>query len=219
MQKILLLTGMTPDRRIFERLLPLLPTAVVVDWIPPTSNESITSYAERLSRTIDNDEPTIVCGVSFGGIVARELAKYLNASACVLVSSVRSPKELPPWYRCFRAMPPRFAGSIMEIVGQIASRCPRKLRSSSTWRLSKLNGTSGEWYRWATTAVLKWTPTQETERVPLTQIHGDRDSTFPIRYTQADRIIPGGGHILPLTNYTEVAEILQRLAEGHSAAS
>ncbi len=79
MQKILLLTGMTPDPRIFERLLPLLPSAVVVDWIPPKSNESIASYAERLSRTIINDQPTIVCGVSFGGIVACELASCLNA--------------------------------------------------------------------------------------------------------------------------------------------
>ncbi len=148
MQKILLLTGMTPDPRIFERLLPLLPSAVVVDWIPPKSNESIASYAERLSRTIINDQPTIVCGVSFGGIVACELASCLNAQACVLVSSVRSPKELPPWYRCFRATPPRFAESTLKIIGEVAARWPRKFRSASTWRLSKLNGTSGDWYRW-----------------------------------------------------------------------
>ena len=218
MQKILLLTGMTPDPRIFERLLPLLPSAVVVDWIPPNSNESIASYAERLSRTIINDQPTIVCGVSFGGIVAGELAECLNASACVLVSSVRSPKELPPWYRCFRAVPHRVTESMIKIVGRVASRWPRKFRSASTWRLSKLNGTSGEWYRWAMAAVLKWNPTHENERVTLIHIHGDRDSTFPIRYTQADRIIPGGGHILSLTNYTEVAEILQELACRNSAA-
>ena len=218
MQKILLLTGMTPNPRIFERLLPLLPSAVVVDWISPNSNESIASYANRLSRTIINDQPTIVCGVSFGGIVARELASCLDARACVIVASVRSPSELPPWYRCFRVMPPRFAESIMKIIGEVAARWPRKFRSASTWRLSKLNGTSGDWYRWATTAVLNWTPSQGTERVPVIHIHGDRDSTFPIRYTQADRIIRGGGHILPLTNFTEVAEILQELATEHSAA-
>lgn len=218
MQKILLLTGMTPDPRIFERLLPLLPSAVVVDWISPNSNESIASYADRLSRTIVNDQPTIVCGVSFGGIVARELASCLDARACVLVSSVRSPSELPPWYRCFRAMPPRFAESTMKIVGEVAARWPRKFRFASTWRLRKLNGTSGDWYRWATAAVLNWTPSQGTERVPVIHIHGDRDSTFPIRYTQADRIVRGGGHILPLTNCTEVAEILLGLAAEHSAA-
>ncbi len=78
MQKILLLTGMTPDPRIFERLLPLLPSAVVVDWIPPKSNESIASYAERLSRTIINDQPTIVAY----RLVALWLALQ-NAQACV----------------------------------------------------------------------------------------------------------------------------------------
>ncbi len=98
MHKILLLTGMTPDHRIFDRLLPLLPTAIVVDWIPPIGHESIVSYAARLSRTLNLDEPYVVCGVSFGGIVARELACRLNAKCCVLISSVRSPRELPPGF-------------------------------------------------------------------------------------------------------------------------
>lgn len=95
--RILLLTGMTPDRRIFERIHPLLPTAVVVDWIRPMKYESIRNYAARLGQSIPRDDSTIVYGVSFGGIVARELASSINAKACVLISSVRSPDELPPW--------------------------------------------------------------------------------------------------------------------------
>ena len=99
MQKILLLTGMTPDHRIYDRLLPLLPTAIVVDWIPPTEHESIVSYADRLSRTVNHDEPMVVCGVSFGGIIARELACRLNATSCVLISSSRS--NLPQFFGDF----------------------------------------------------------------------------------------------------------------------
>lgn len=212
MQKILLLTGMTPDHRIFDRLLPLLPTAIVVDWIPPIANESIASYAARLSRTLYHEGPVVVCGVSFGGIVARELASCLNATSCVLISSVRSPRELPPWFRIFRVVAPRPAEAIMRTIGAIASYWPRRLKSSSTWRLMKLGGKSGEWHRWATAAVLNWNLSKGAERIRSIHIHGDRDATFPLRYTSADTVIHGGGHVLPLTHCEEIAEKLRQIA-------
>ena len=210
--RILFLTGMTPDRRIFERLLPLLPTAVVIEWIRPTRYESICSYANRLGRSIPEDGPTVICGVSFGGIVARELAYCLNAKACVIVSSVRSPLELPPWFRVFRMLAPLTAEAAMNVTGTLAAYWPRPLKSRSTWRLMKLGGPSGEWHRWATSAVLSWKPSVGVERIPLFQIHGDRDSTFPIHYTGADTVIHGGGHILPLTHSEEIAEKLVQIA-------
>lgn len=212
MLRILLLTGMTPDHRIFDRLLPLLPTATVVDWIPPNPCESIASYATRLSHNFEPNEPMVVCGVSFGGIVARELAIRLNARSCVLVSSVRSPSELPPWFRVCRNVPPAIAAASMKSIGFVATHWPRKLKSASTWRLTKLAGNSGQWHRWATAAVLTWKPSSDADRIPLIHIHGDRDATFPIRYTNADKVIRGGGHVLPLTHFDQIALTLRQVA-------
>ncbi len=210
--RILLLTGMTPDRRIFERLLPLLPTAIVIDWIRPTRYESICLYAKRLSQSIPCDTSNVMCGVSFGGIVARELANCMNAKACVLVSSVRSPSELPPWFRIFRLLAPRTAEAAMNATGTFAAYWPRQLKTPSTSCLMKLGGPSGEWHRWATAAVLNWNPSPDVDRIPLFQIHGDRDTTFPIQYTRADTTIHGGGHILPLTHSQELAKKLAQIA-------
>ena len=189
MGRILLLGGMTPDRRIFQRLLPLLPTAEIVEWIQPLPYETICAYAKRLSETIPRDDSTIVCGVSFGGIVARELAICLNAKACVLVSSVRSPQELPPWFRLYRAVPARLAEAALKAISTLAYHWPRALKTPSTWRLMKLGGTSGKWHRWATAALLNWRPSREVARIPLCQIHGDCDATFPLRYTSAVTVI------------------------------
>lgn len=210
--RILLLTGMTPDRRIFDRILPLLPTAVVVDWIQPMRNESIRDYASRLGQSIPKDDSALVCGVSFGGIVARELASSINAKACVLISSVRSPKELPPWFRAFRVLTPCTAEMGMQTIGAMSSYWPHRLRTPTTWRLLKLAGTSGAWHRWATAAVLNWKPFSDDNPIPVFQIHGDRDRTFPIRYIDADYVIQGGGHVLPLTHGKEVAEKLSQIA-------
>jgi hypothetical protein len=46
--QLILLPGMSPDLRLFDRLLPLLPRAVVVPWVEPRKRESIRQYAERL---------------------------------------------------------------------------------------------------------------------------------------------------------------------------
>lgn len=210
--RILFLTGMTPDRRIFDRLLPLLPTAVVIDWIRPNRYESIRSYAYRLGQSVLETGPTVVCGVSFGGIVARELAYCLNANACVLISSIRTPREMPPWFRVFRTLPPRHSEAAMNLSGVLASYWPRLFKTRSTWRLTKLGGPSGEWHRWASAAALNWNPSVGTDQIPLFQIHGDRDLTFPIRYIDADTIIRGGGHVLPLSHSEEIAEKLLQIA-------
>lgn len=212
MRRILLLTGMTPDQRIFDRLRPLLPSAVIVEWIQPTPHESIQSYAVRLSNTLDRNVPTVVCGVSFGGIVAVELASCMNADSCVLISSISSPSELPPWFRLCRLVPPRPAELIMRTAGTIATYWPRRLKSSTTWRLMKLAGETGDWHRWASAAVLNWKPSKNTKRTPLTRIHGDRDATFPSRYLKADMVIKGGGHVLPLTHFKEIAQRLNEVA-------
>lgn len=210
--RILLLTGTTTDRRIFDRILPLLPTAVVVDWIQPRQYETISDYATRLGQTISKEESTIVCGVSFGGIIALELASSINAKACVLISSVRSPNELPPWFRVFRLLAPRNAEAVLNTLGVFASYWPCRLKSQATCRLMKLAGTSGEWHRWATASVLDWRVQVESNPIPVFQIHGDRDKTFPIRYVNADSVIHGGGHVLPLTHSKDVAGMICRIA-------
>ncbi len=204
---------MTPDRRVFERLLPLIPNALIIDWIKPLPFESITSYASRLGSTINPIEPEVVCGVSFGGIVARELAPYLNAKSCVLISSIASPQQLPPWFRLCRIMKPRATMPILQTMGMLATLWPISLRSVATWRLAKLYGSSGDWYRWGATAVLNWKPSRDVERIPLTHIHGDRDRTFPLRYTKADIVIHGGGHVLTLTHSHQIAATLRRLSQ------
>ena len=76
----------------------------------------------------------------------------------------------------------------------------------------KLGGPSGEWHRWATAAAINWKPSAGADRIPLFQIHGDRDLTFPIRYTGANIVIHGGGHVLPLTHCEEIAEKLVHIA-------
>jgi pimeloyl-ACP methyl ester carboxylesterase len=210
--RILLLTGMTPDDRIYDRLLPRLANASIVPWIAPQPNEALSPYCDRLAATIDRDAPIIICGVSFGGIVARELAPKIKAMCCVIISSVRDPQELPPWFRCFRPFAGRYVSTVLNCAGTFATLFPPPVRTRATSRATKLAGNSGSWHRWATSSVLSWSPQAQGSEVKTVHIHGDRDTTFPIRYTRPDVVIRGGGHVLPLTHDREVARILIGIA-------
>jgi pimeloyl-ACP methyl ester carboxylesterase len=209
--RILLLTGMTPDHRIFDRMLPLLPNASVVPWIAPRSYESIPQYAARLASTLSPTEDCVICGVSFGGIVARELAHQVSAKCCIQISSIRDSSQLPPWFRLLRGF--SFLGfeHMLAVVGQLAVLMPRRVRTRSTSRLTKLAGPKGAWHRWATTAVLRWKARIELDSIPLVQIHGDSDSTFPVRYVSPNVVISSGGHVLPLTHANQIASIIASL--------
>jgi pimeloyl-ACP methyl ester carboxylesterase len=216
--QVFLLSGMTPDDRMFDRLLPLLPDAVVIPWAPPRPHESIHQYAERLAATVTPSDSCVFCGVSFGGIVAREIAYLVSARSCILVSSIRHPSELAPefrWCRCFAGLP---LEAILAAIGRAAEVVPRRIRSGSTWRLRKLSGAKGKWHRWATSAVLRWRPRKKLDQVPVIQIHGDADTTFPARYTDPDVLIRGGGHVLAMTHAEEVAAVIRGVMENSAEA-
>lgn len=204
--------GMTPEVRIFEGILSHLPNAKIVNWIEPVPRESMEQYASRLADTIHTNEPPVVCGVSFGGIVAQELAARLNAKACVVISSVRSPRELPPWVRLLTRLPTSSFDVVLGLAVRIATLVPRKVRTVSTARLTKLFGRSGAWHRWACGAVLGWRPSREVSCVPVVRIHGSRDSTFPIKYLPPDVTVLDGGHTIVWTHANQIADVIRRVA-------
>lgn len=203
---------MTPDVRIFQQLLPRLANASIVPWIKPENGESLEHYSKRLADTLNVTEPVVLCGVSLGGIVAMEVARWLDAKVCVLISSIRHPGELPPWLRMWRFIGNRTGERVLNGVGAAAKLFPSSVRSLTTLRLSKLAGQKGSWHRWATTAVLGWTPSDSPRAAPIVQIHGDRDATFPIRYLKPDIVIAGGDHVMALTHAERLAELLTEIS-------
>ena len=101
---------------------------------------------------------------------------------------------------------------VLTAVGTLAESMPRRIRSRSTVRLKKFAGSGGAWYRWATSAVLRWRPRPELDEIPTLHIHGDADATLPLRYVRPDVIIRGGGHVLPLSHPQQLASIMAEYA-------
>jgi pimeloyl-ACP methyl ester carboxylesterase len=195
---LILLSGMAADARLFAPQRAAFPGLLVPDWISPLTKEPLPAYAARLARRVDPGGPCLVGGASFGGLVALEMAPHLQTRACLMIGSVRSPSELPWWYRLFRpaaALGPKRLGWC---AGLAAGARPRRLSEPGAVFL-----------RWASWAALSWQPSRGARQTWVLQIHGDADRTLPIRYTRPDWVVAGGGHLLPLTHPQAVNDFLR----------
>ena len=90
-----LMPGMAASPRIFEFInLSEFFEVVCLSWITPEEEEPIADYAKRMCQNIQHKDP-ILLGVSFGGVLVQEMAKHISCYKVVVVSSVKSYKELP----------------------------------------------------------------------------------------------------------------------------
>lgn len=208
---IYFISGLGADRRAFRKFVFAENINVIhLDWITPETNESLESYASRLAANIDSSTPFYLVGLSFGGMLATEIAKRLNPVHTFLISSTPTFKELPWYYR--------MAGSI-SLQKLVPTGLLKKsngiglkflgAKSDEERRLLKQLVIDSDPYfmKWALTCILTWRNTE----LPLniTRIHGTSDNILPIRFiVKPDHIIKGGGHFIVYANAKEIIDII-----------
>jgi pimeloyl-ACP methyl ester carboxylesterase len=100
---LVFLPGIGANHRLFKHQTAVFPNSYAADWIDPLPAESLEQYAERFAEMIRSElkkrppAPVIVCGLSLGGMIAPYVARHLGAAGCVLLCSIRGPKEFPRW--------------------------------------------------------------------------------------------------------------------------
>ena len=201
--KIYGISGLGADKRVFEYL-NLDSEFYPIDWIDPFKKESISEYAKRLSQIIDTTEKFCLIGVSFGGLVAVEINRFLKPELTILISSVETKHELSPFLR--------FLGKT-----KLTQIIPTKFFKPPYWILYYLFGTRETkllkviledtdlvFAKWAINELLNWKNDSSIDN--FIKIHGTKDRLIPP--SGEAEIIKGGGHFMIVDRAKEISQII-----------
>jgi pimeloyl-ACP methyl ester carboxylesterase len=211
---IYFISGLGADYRAFDKLIfPPGYNLISLDWISPQPDEALVDYALRLSSGIDSTTPFYLIGLSFGGMLAIEIAKQLNPIHTFLISSAATYKEIPWYFRVAGAC------SLQKVIPINLLKNKKGLglrymggRTTDDLAMLKqlLKDSDPYFMKWALTAILKWRNLELPAH--LTRIHGTADYILPMRYIpKPDVILDKGGHFMVYANGKEISEHLQRI--------
>lgn len=210
LKPIYFISGLGADRRIFQWLRADDYRPVHIEWVPPKKGESIENYTQRLLEQIEDENP-IVVGLSFGGMIAVEVAKQIPTEKVVLLSSVKDKLEVPFYFKIFRFIPLHRIVPFKSLLFAFYWLAYWLFAPEGTEqkRLLKtiLIETDPHFLKWALHKVVVW----QNQEIPenLVHVHGKRDRIFPYRYVNPDYAVENSGHLMVMNRAEEVSNLLK----------
>ena len=212
--KAYFISGLGAGKKAFQRIkLPESFEPVYLDWIAPEKDESLTNYARRFSSLIKNDDAFVLIGLSFGGMLASEIARLRNPMKTIIISSIGCANELPWYFKragrigLHRAVPIKLlkAGTIIKNMIGAASKEDKAII------IDYAKFADPALVRWSLHAIVNW---DQYQRLPgIIHLHGSKDLMLPLRYTHPDYIIKDGGHLMVFNKADEVNRILNQVLQ------
>ncbi len=204
------ISGLGADERVFTEL-RLQYEIVPIHWLSPLPHESLPHYCERLIEQIDTSAAFLLIGVSFGGMIACEMNRYIQPKQTIIISSAAQASELPlvyklmgkiklaKWLPEFMLFPPLFVLNYLFDVKKSEHKTLIKKISQDT---------DPVFARWAIDKITHW----KNDLVPvgLIRIHGDKDKVLSY-YTPDTHVIKNGGHFMIVDRADEISNIINSL--------
>jgi pimeloyl-ACP methyl ester carboxylesterase len=214
MSKVYLISGLGADSRLFKNVvLPAGYEVVLVDWLIPSSIDTLITYSQRIIHQYSISEKSIVIGVSLGGMISVEIAKQVKLDKVILISSIKTDKEAPWYYKFFHNIPVYKAipGKLMPHVGFLIKPMFGKMNANDLQLFkSMLRNSSPVFLKWAMRAALYWKNNIDFSN--LYHIIGDNDLVFPYKNIKSPTaIIKGGTHIMVFDKANEINKLLEEI--------
>jgi pimeloyl-ACP methyl ester carboxylesterase len=213
-KELFLFSGLGADERIFQNLNFKNNKVTFIKWIDPLNNETIENYALRISKQVTAANAVLI-GVSFGGIMAIEVAKHIPTDKIIIISSVKNKHEIPFYFRWAAAinlhllLPINYLKRANTISYWLFGA---NTQTEKTLLKDILLQTDSTFLKWALAKIGKWQNLLTLTN--LLHIHGTADKILPINFTKPNYKIKGGGHFMSLNKHTEIEAILATEIEG-----
>ncbi len=208
MQNLYVFTGLGADERLFKNLQFANYHVIHIKWVTPLKNETFENYASKIAEKIDSSKPIFI-GLSFGGMMAIEVSKFIETEKIILISSAKEKNEIPFYYKWAGFLQLHKLVPIKALVNiNIFTNWFFSNRTAAEKRLLSdiLHDTDTVFLRWAIDKIVHWqncfTPNN------LIHIHGTADRILPIAFTKNVIKINGGSHLMIVNNAAEVQLLL-----------
>ncbi len=179
-----------------------------LEWFLPDDGMSLEDYAQKMAQQVPDPDPVLI-GVSFGGMLAQEMARYTGARKVIIISSIKTRKEMPrrllmARYTNLHKLLPTSLVNNVEVLARYAFGEPVNKRLKL---YEKYLGIRDKRYLdWAIDQIVNWK--RDLQEPGLVHIHGDKDAVFPFNYVRDCITVPGGTHTMILHRYRWMNEHL-----------
>lgn len=207
-------SGLGADKRVFQKLQIKGYEPIHINWLEPYKGEELADYAQRLTAQIKSKKPILI-GLSFGGMVAIEVAKQIEVEKVIVISSAKSFQEIPFYFRMFRWFPLHCIFPFKSLLCIVYSLLYWLfgLENSQERQLLKaiLVETDAKFLKWAIDKVVTW----NNQTIPnLTyHLHGSSDRIFPITFIKPNITIKRGGHLMIINRANKISQLLDCIME------
>ena len=212
LEPIYFVSGLGADERIFKWLRYEGYRPIHIQWISPEPNEPIADYAKRLTVQIQ-DECPIVVGLSFGGLIAVEIAKQIETKRVVLLSSAKDSSEVPFYFKLFRIFPIHrifpFKSLLWVFYWLLYWLFAPEGTDQKKLLKTVLVETDPHFLKWALHKVVTWKNKEIPEN--LVHIHGKGDRIFPYRFVTPNFSVEKSGHLMVMNRAEEISNLLEQL--------
>lgn len=208
-EKIYFISGLGADERVFVNLKIEAPFQKHIKWETPYANETLSEYCKRLLLQIDLHSPVVLIGLSFGGIVAQEIAKIIPVKKLIILSSIKNEKEMGWQLRLVRATKiyKLFPASVLKFLNKFTAGYyfGTETKEEDLLLQKIIKDSDPVFLKWAIDRLMKW---QNTILLSVFHIHGTHDRIFPARDIKDYLPIRNGGHFMILNKAEELSSII-----------
>ena len=212
--KLYCISGLGIDQTPFE-FLEINPEyeLVYIKWIKAKKKESLPEYAHRLAEVIDDSVPFALLGLSFGGMIAIEIAKKKKPQHLILLSSIPHPGQMPKLYKFGKFIKVYFwfpFGLFKKNVKLTNKLFGIKGNAHQRIMHNVMEKTDTGFLRWAIRAILTW---ENAETVPHNRIHGTHDRILPLLKAEPDYLIDDGTHFMVVVKAGQISRIINEILD------
>jgi pimeloyl-ACP methyl ester carboxylesterase/N-acetylglutamate synthase-like GNAT family acetyltransferase len=216
--RLVLLPGLGTTGRLFDPQRQAFPALEIPPWLEPEPAETVPAYGKRMAATLGPAGPDLVLGgVSFGGMVAFEMARHVPARVVVLIASGTSPRTLTRMAgglaRAGRRLPPRALPPPRPLWPAVAWGFGARTAEERALVYELIRTSRPGFAKWGLGALIDW-QTSGPEPCPVRRIHGVEDRLIGAARVPAEIVIPGAGHLINVTHAADVNAFIRAALDG-----